>query len=412
MKHLLIYSLAILLVVGFFSCSKEKMSDVTLTNPTEIERPNAMVVITRDNLLNELGDIPEDQIPIVRDSEGQSLPYQLDDLNGDGEWDELAFTTSIEANSTKEVTIGLISENEKPEFTQNTNIRFVELDNPEKEIKEAVRLESGDTEITSEIWQMEGPAWENELVGFRNYLDARNGYDIFGKVTSDMALDKAGINGQNYHEMDDWGMDILKVGNSLGAGGTAIKSEKHLIRVGSTGKNTYKYLTEGPVRTMLRLDYQIKIPERDPIEMVRRVSIRKGEYGYRSQLHFSNISNEDTLIVGIVNMHEAELISENAGDKRYIIANHEQQSVNKEYLGMGLILPREYFISSGQYDEDHEIIPETYFGKLEIPEDNQLSFFFFSGWEETNTSFVKEEFFTEKLQQQSVLLENPIEIKF
>lgn len=414
MKHLLIYSLATLLLVGFFSCSSEKTSDVTLTNPTEIERTDAMVVITRDDLPNELGDIPDDQVPVVRDSEGQPLPYQMDDLNGDGVWDELAFTASIEANGSREVTIGLISEDEKPEFTKNTNIRFVELENPEKEIKEAERLESGDTEITSEIYQMEGPAWENDKVGFRNYLDARNGFDIFGKVTSDMVLDKAGINGQDYHEMDDWGMDILKVGTSLGAGATAIKSGEHLVRVGSNGKNTYQFLSEGPVRSMFRLNYEVEIPDREPIEMVRRISIQKGEYGYRSRLRFSNVNPEkDTLILGMVNMYDAESISSDVGENR-ILATHTQQTVEEapeEYLGLGLIFPERYFVSSGEYGKDNDI-SETSYAKLTIPQDDPLSFFFFTAWEMTNSSFANSDFFLEKLKKRAVLLENPVEVEY
>ena len=39
---------------------------------------------------------------------------------------------------------------------------------------------------------MEGSAWENDLVGFRNYMDQRNGMDIFGKTTPDMVLDQCG----------------------------------------------------------------------------------------------------------------------------------------------------------------------------------------------------------------------------
>ena len=413
MKHSWLYYLSLFFIVFFFSCTDKKNTNITLTNNTNIERPAAMAIITYDKFVGEIGEIPAGQLPIVRDGEGQPIPYQLDDLNNDGTWDELAFTVSLGENSSKEVTLGLVNESEKPEFAQNTNIRFAALDNPEKEIKEEVRLESGNTEITSKIWQMEGPAWENDKVGFRNYLDARNGFDIFGKVTSDMVLDKAGIDGQNYHEMDDWGMDILKVGNSLGAGATAIKSGQHLVRVGSNGTNTYEYLTEGPVRSMFRLNYQIIIPDREqPIKMEREISIRKGEYGYRSKLRFSDIVPEDKLLVGFVNKYGADLITKDAGDNSHILATHTKQSINEEYLGMGLILPGNHFISSGKYDKKHKNISETYYGSLEISEDEPLNIFFFAGWEKTNTSFSKQAYFLEKLRQRSITLENPVKVSW
>jgi hypothetical protein len=413
MKHSWLYYLSLFFIVFFFSCTDKKTTNITLTNNTNIERPAAMAIITYDKFVGEMGEIPAGQLPIVRDGEGQTIPYQLDDLNNDGTWDELAFTVSLGGNSSKEVSLGLVNESEKPKFAQSTNIRFAALDNPEKEIKEEVRLESGDTEITSKIWQMEGPAWENDKVGFRNYLDARNGFDIFGKVTSEMVLDKAGINGQNYHEMDDWGMDILKVGNSLGAGATAIRSGQNLVRVGSDGTNTYEYLTEGPVRSMFRLNYQVKIPGREqPIKMEREISIRKGEYGYRSKLHFSDIDQEDKLLVGFVNKYGADLITKDAGDNSRILATHTKQSINEEYLGMGLILPRNHFISSGKFDKEHKNISETYYGSLEVSADESLDVFFFAGWEKTNTSFSKQAYFLEKLKQRSIILENPVKVSW
>lgn len=76
-------------------------------------------------------------------------------------------------------------------------------------------------EHTDHSWYIryEGPGWESNKVGYRLYLDWRNAIDIFGKVTEDLVLQKVGQdNFDSYHEMNDWGMDILKAGKSLGIG--------------------------------------------------------------------------------------------------------------------------------------------------------------------------------------------------
>ena len=71
------------------------------------------------------------------------------------------------------------------------------------------------------LFPYEGIGWENGLVGYRLYLDGRLVSDIFGKQTPAPTL--AGI-GQHasYHALAPWGMDVLKVGPSLGIGGLGV----------------------------------------------------------------------------------------------------------------------------------------------------------------------------------------------
>lgn len=65
----------------------------------------------------------------------------------------------------------------------------------------------------------EGPGWENELVGYRLYLDWRNGTDIFVKTGNEPVLHQVGQDGyDSYHDLSDWGGDVLKVGKALGLG--------------------------------------------------------------------------------------------------------------------------------------------------------------------------------------------------
>ncbi len=72
------------------------------------------------------------------------------------------------------------------------------------------------------IAQAESVSWENDKIGFRNYFDCRNVKDLFGKLKPDMIIDKIGTpESPSYHELSDWGMDVLHCGSSLGSGGLA-----------------------------------------------------------------------------------------------------------------------------------------------------------------------------------------------
>ncbi|EGF91738.1 glycosyl Hydrolase Family 88 family protein [Asticcacaulis biprosthecium C19] len=68
----------------------------------------------------------------------------------------------------------------------------------------------------------EGLGWENDLVAYRLYLDERMAIDIFGKKTPGPVLQNIGQGVDNYHEMAPWGMDIFKVGETVGIGGIGV----------------------------------------------------------------------------------------------------------------------------------------------------------------------------------------------
>ena len=76
-------------------------------------------------------------------------------------------------------------------------------------------------------YQMDGPVWENDKMGFRQYFDGRNCCDVFGKRISEMVLDTVGISPEGhpantYQVVREWGCDILSAANSFGLGGLAM----------------------------------------------------------------------------------------------------------------------------------------------------------------------------------------------
>lgn len=81
----------------------------------------------------------------------------------------------------------------------------------------------------------EGPGIESAKIGYRLYLDSRSVLDVFGKTTSEPVLQRVG-RGDDYHTLSDWGMDILKVGDSLGAGGLGTFQNSRLRQLGRASK--------------------------------------------------------------------------------------------------------------------------------------------------------------------------------
>jgi len=140
---------------------------------------------------------------------------------------------------------------------QRTNIRLAKR-NADDEFVEGTsftRAPDHIDQILPAIYQNEGPAWENENIAFRMYWDKRNGIDIHGKKVLDMVLDTVGLDRNNYHKMSDWGMDVLKAGNSLGAGTIALMIDGEVHRVGDAREEKVMITEESANRSAFHLDY-------------------------------------------------------------------------------------------------------------------------------------------------------------
>ena len=112
--------------------------------------------------------------------------------------------------------------------------------------------------VGDKIFPYEGIGWENEVVGYRLYLDERSVTDIFGKKTAAVALDKVDYR-NDYHAMADWGMDVMKVGPSMGVGGLGLYRGNSLERFGPKAEVSAKVLKEQGAAASFAVTHQ-KVP--------------------------------------------------------------------------------------------------------------------------------------------------------
>ncbi|MBQ4805801.1 DUF4861 domain-containing protein [Aquimarina sp. MMG015] len=413
MKHLCII---ISLTLTVISCKKESVSDqgkkyISFTNTSSIDRMDESIIIPKDIIINKLDSISDNRVPIIKDSSGRIIPFQLDNLEKKEEWDELSLTLDFKANQTQKLELTTIATESIPSFTPRTNIRFGigTNKNTVKEVLEQKR--TGDPRTNDSIfYQMEGPAWENDKVGFRFYFDPRNGIDIFGKNTSELVLDRVGLGEGNYHELDDWGMDVLKVGNSLGAGALAIKYNDSLIRLTGKDQAEFKTVMEGPIRSVFDMIYRnSKIGDQN-IDVVHRITIWKGQWGYQSQVFFRGATNQMDLVTGIVNLKPNDKYSKSS-KKHFILETFGAQSENNDFLGMAIIVPEKDFINEGQAPKENTDITTTYYTVMNASDKKPTIFYFLAGWEQSNAQFNTYEGFDKIVSEMSEKLSNPILIK-
>lgn len=402
-----IFNTLLVLAIAFMvACSAPEVPGFEATNPHQSPVKGKAFVLSREAVEPLVqGELSADAAVLVTDNLGRVAFSQQDDIDGDGQWDELAFMADFEAGQTLKFVFQSTPLSEMPEFPKRTNVRFGYANEPYDEVDSELRLKSLDSPTISAIFQMEGPAWENDLVGFRNYYDARNGMDIFGKRVPEMVLDSAGIRGQNYHELDEWGMDVLKVGNSLGAGAIAIGVGDVLYRVGAGESASYRFIAEGPVRAVFELTYTNVVAGERLYSVNHRISLFAGDHFYRSEVWIENLQGDEVLYTGIVDMHNLPAFKmQSAGFD--ISGTHGQQAYTGETLGMGLLVPTAQFIRYEEAPTEGEGIIQTHLAAIKLSEGVPACYAFFTGWEFQDSSFTDESYFKEQLANAALKLDD------
>lgn len=239
------------------------------------------------------------------------------------------------------------------------------------------------------LYQAEGPIWENELVGFRNYFDERNGFDIFGKSKPAFAAQEIGITG-NYHELQDWGMDVLKVGSSLGAGALGLSRADTLYPIGEAGREHFQQLAYGPLMASFELQYE-ELETFPDVSINRTITILAGLPGYLTENHLSGGSDEQ-LTTGIVTLHSDNFLERKAAEFNRF-ATHGPQAELDKYLGMAIVTTTAS--DAGHSPEADAPVTTTYFVRPQT--ERSLDYLFLAGWELQDASYTDESVFLEKV---------------
>lgn len=392
--------------------------EISLTNPLGIDRIDEPVVLSKFEVDALGGSAAEGKLPVIS-LNGEPLPSQCDDLDGDGTYDEFVFACSFTANEAVKATLDFVEAGAYPSFEAKTKAALLMSPNRDKSGYAPVMKETRpiieDPTTTVQSYQMEGPAVENDKIAFRSYFDFRNGKDIFGKITDKISMDSIGTSG-NYHDMQYWGMDILKVGNSLGAGAIGVYDTDDIVRLGETESTTYEFVTEGPVRAAFNLVYKGWDVNGQKLDVTHRLNIFAGKYGYRSDVILSSFEGEKELVTGIVNMKLKEkVLLEKDSEGFVVMGTHGIQSEKheKDNLGMAILVPKSTFIEKGEAPAKAAKeggVENTYYARIKAEADNASSYYFFAGWETSDAQFADAEYFMSMVKTEADKLSAPIQV--
>ncbi|MEZ4939228.1 MAG: DUF4861 domain-containing protein [Saprospiraceae bacterium] len=404
----------VLLPVMLVSCQGGRTSservEVIVKNPENFPQQDILVRLNVQDLLKKKPELNFSKIKVVA---GASLPFQVIDTDANGSADEIAFLIDLDAGASKQVYLEPLAPDEAvPEFKKRTQAELShkvggswqdrKYQGGQFQNATALRVPPEHTDH-SEYIRYEGPGWESDLVGYRFYLDWRNATDIFGKKTTDMVLQNVGQDGfDSYHQPGTWGMDILKVGESLGIGALGTWLGDKALRVETTDSIRCAIPLNGPILSMVRTNYSGWKVGDHATDVQVDLSIQAGSRMTRCDVSLKQpLPN---LCTGIVKAENAPVFTDDGSQEWAYLATWGAQSLAEDQLGMAIVFPRSALMEITEDAHSHVVVFN--------PGASKLSYYFLAAWEQEPGGIKTQADFQNYLNTVCRTLSRPVQVTF
>jgi hypothetical protein len=259
----------------------------------------------------------------------------------------------------------------------------------------------------SNFIRYEGPGWESDKVAYRFYLDQRNAIDVFGKKTNDMVLMGIGQdNFSSYHEMQPWGMDIMKVDKSLGLGSVGMWNDTTAVRVENTDSVICE-VHDGSLSSGITTTYFGWKTPHDTLNLYTSLSIYGGTRWTSSGSGVLG-GGAIQLATGIVKDKNTKIYKSPGSDSTYgFIATYGKQSLNNDNLGLVVAFGHRSFV--GFHEDAFSNIVEL--RSLDEPYGvGTVEYLFAAAWEQEPEGIKNETDFIKWVEKSARELANPVTV--
>ncbi len=413
MKNYILLIIVMLLATITIKAQDTKSFNIQLNNPTSLTITDYCVEICFNSLKKIYPDLTETNFEIVFNNE--IIPFQI--IKTDDEY-SLCFAVSFTPQEEKKIIVNYGQGIKERVFKQRTyaglSMKQGDIYYDKKfrgsEFKEVTNIKVPSIHTDHDaLFKCEGPVWESEKVGYRFYLDWRNTSDIFGKVIDELVLENVGIHDtvakdDSYHNMQPWGMDIFKVGNTFGIGSFGMWDNEKINMVSKTDSVYCSIPYTGPIKAEIKTNYLGWNVNGKKYDLMSKISITAGSRLTKVNVTINN--NVDNIITGLVKHNNTELFkSKTDGNWKYLALYGKQTLVNEnDKLGIAVIY------NSKEYVEE---IKDSLSCVIKLkPQSEKVTYYFCAAWEQEKDGIKTKEEFINYLNETIMWLENPIIIKF
>lgn len=380
------------------SCSpspKENTPIVKITNPSTMQRSEVVTYVLPEG-------VKGNQVKIG----GEIVPSEFVDLDNDGVNDQVNVLVSLAPSTSTELVIETvespktsekltqaeISIKQGGEWTEEEYVggEFVNLD--------FLRVPDQHTDHTYFI-RYEGPGWESDKMGYRFYLDWRNGMDVFGKTKPEPVLQDVGQDGfDSYHELSDWGLDLLKVGKTLGLGSIGQFRNDTLFRFKETDSVTCTIAKNGLLESEIVTNYYGWKDGGVSTDLTSTIRIQAGSALTTHKLNFS--TPLEGFCTGLVENEGEEYLDIVDGDYR-IFATYGDFSLNNDKMGLAIIVENSSIQDVVSGAGSHVVL---------FNQEKELTYYFMAVWEKGTNPISSMAEFKLLLLKEATKLNQPLKI--
>lgn len=269
-------------------------------NPSDMARKDVPVVVNLHDMLKDAA-ASVTGITVTVSATGVEVPSQLDDLDGDLCFDEVALVVDVPAKDSLTLQCNVSTTESQHQYAPRVNAFMKVWDRKYRYPRiNAIEYQGCNEPLaTYDAIYGHGAQWESELVGFRIYIDHRQSIDLYGKPTPQLVLDQTNF----YSTRDDLaagrGEDILFVGASVGAGSFRGYVNENPTYVDSVKARGQRVIASGPVRTIVEVTDKGWLYNDHSIEMRQLYTMYAGHRDVQVDIYLRGHQHDDLFCTGV-----------------------------------------------------------------------------------------------------------------
>ena len=336
----------------------QKTIEVSVTNPTKTDRQAQPVIV-------QLKDTGMDVKSALVRLNGTEIPSQLDDLNGDGQYDELCFLTDIAPKGRQTFTVELLPTGTPRSYEQKV---YADMMLTNKKIKSTNKQDLYISSLTVDngtnpYWMLHhhGPAFENEMVAYRIYFDHRQTVDTYGKYHKGLELKQTQFYPDDEQKAKGFGDDVLWVGNTFGLGALRGWDGTEPQMLQDVDHRTLRILSRGPLRTVVEViddGWNTMNPGKEKITMSTLYILYTGRRDVQVDIRFNKPATGYEFATGIINVKDSEEFSDKQGLRGcwgtdWPVSAKDSVGHKRETVGLGICIPAKNIVRELPVNKDN-----------------------------------------------------------
>ncbi len=391
---------------------------ISVVNNADLPLNDKTISVSIESILQKHPDFNPKAFVVM--TGGEEIPSQTESISYDHSPSNIIFISDFAPKSERDFTVRFNK-------TGASNNEYTKRTQAVLSVKEDYKLVDGfytggkfvDTDfvkvpemhkIHDALFRVEGPAWESDKIAYRFYLDSRNRNDIFGKKVDSLEMQNVGRHDlvsnsrESYTTMLDWGMDIYKVGESLGIGSFGTYINNKVVTVWGNDSVLCGITTNGPIKSDVLTKYYGWNAGKSTYNLTSDLSITAGSRLTKVNLTVSGDINN--FCTGLANHPTTNFIEsgKNAEGGWGYIGLYGGQSLAGDSLGTAVFYKKSDLIKMTKDSDSYILILK--------PTNGTLTYYFAAAWEQEPGGIKTQSEFEKYLNETCSGLSDELTIKF